>query len=351
MNLKDKLKVSFYKNFFSQVKSESKIFFNIVEDEKEGIQDKDIIYLNDSFENHYEIKEFLGEGTSSIVKKVREKKTNKIFAAKIFKTRSKEILQDLKKEFLKMKSLKHPNIINFYKLLINSKTGKIYLILEYFSGQKLTNFSKYQSEAKKKKIFKQLIIGILYLHSHGVIHRDLKPENILIKKSKENDFKLKIIDFNVSKIISHFSHYNYLSKKNYKIGSVTGTIDYSAPEMLKNSLYSEMVDVWSAGCCLYFLICGKKLFREKKVSFFMNEIFQDEIFFDEESFFSFEVRDLIRKMVCVDYKKRIVCSDVIFHPWFKKREVVFENRSRNLSDFVVRNRKCGFGKKNTNTIF
>ena len=336
MNLKEKLKVSFYKNFYSKISSKSKIFLTIPEKKKQEIH-KDIYYLQNNFTDYYEIKNILGEGTSSIVKKVREKKTNKIFVAKIFKTRSKEILEDLKREFLKMRSLNHPNILKFYKMLIDSNSGKVYLILEYFEGKKFLKFSKLKSEIEKKKIFKQLIIGILYLHSNGVIHRDIKPDNILIKKSKENDYKLKIIDFNVSKIIDIYQNYNYFSKKNYQMGSVTGTIEFSAPEIFKNIIYSEMVDIWSAGCCLFYLISGKKPFNEKIIENFINEITQNEVsFVNHDDIFSENAKDLIRKMICVDYKKRIVCSDVIFHPWFQNEEEVIENRIRNLSDYVVK---------------
>ena len=47
---------------------------------------------------------------------------------------------------------------------------------------------------------RQLLLGIGYLHECGIIHRDLKPENILIETISEEEFRIKITDFGLSKL-------------------------------------------------------------------------------------------------------------------------------------------------------
>ena len=52
----------------------------------------------------------------------------------------------------------------------------------------------------------------------------------------------------------------------------TGTVQYRAPEMLQNFEYTEMVDQWSAGCVLYFIICKKRAFSEQNLEKLVKKI-------------------------------------------------------------------------------
>jgi len=74
-----------------------------------------------------------------------------------------------------------------------------------------------------------------------IVHRDIKPENILV----DSNYQIKLIDFNVSR------------KFNFgRLLTVTGTPEYNAPEIINGEEYSEKVDVWSAGLCLYQMVAG-----------------------------------------------------------------------------------------------
>jgi serine/threonine protein kinase len=68
----------------------------------------------------------------------------------------------------------------------------------------------------------QLIIGVQYLHSFGIVHRDLKLENVMMSDSSNSAIP-KIVDFGLSKIIGP----NETAREPF------GTIGYSAPEVLK----------------------------------------------------------------------------------------------------------------------
>jgi len=95
--------------------------------------------------------------------------------------------------------------------------------------------------------------GLHHIHSNKVIHRDLKPENCIIDK----DYRLKIIDFGLSKIASKREHG----------GILLGTLEYVAPEVHKlrgaNDAYEAPVDCWAAGVIMFLLISGELPFKGK----------------------------------------------------------------------------------------
>lgn len=87
-------------------------------------------------------------------------------------------------------------------------------------------------------------------------------------KTKEgfvlSNLKLKIIDFNVSRS-RKITTYNPDSKKNLLLMSIAGTPQFSAPELLNNiTCYTEQVDIWSVGCLMFYLACGKLPYNGNK---------------------------------------------------------------------------------------
>ena len=85
-------------------------------------------------------------------------------------------------------------------------------------------------------------MGIDYLHKKSVIHRDLKPENLLIDK----DGNIKLCDFGWSAESSSFE----------KRTTFCGTVDYLAPEMIKNQPHDHSLDIWCTGILLFELLHG-----------------------------------------------------------------------------------------------
>lgn len=102
-------------------------------------------------------------------------------------------------------------------------------------------------------ICKKILLGLNYLHSHGICHRDIKPENILVSSGKAttvmikglnafvSDYSdVKIVDFNVSKFLGlkGKQKYSSLAKENIRMFTNTGTYHYKAPEILLDSEYT-----------------------------------------------------------------------------------------------------------------
>jgi len=94
------------------------------------------------------------------------------------------------------------------------------------------------------------------MHGEGVVYRDLKPENILIDK----DGFVRITDFGLSKIIGEYTDMNIRSQ------TFCGTLEYMAPEMMKNSNYDSCVDWFSFGLVLFEMLSGKNPFKANATS-------------------------------------------------------------------------------------
>jgi serine/threonine protein kinase len=80
-----------------------------------------------------------------------------------------------------MSVMSHPYLV-FFKESITTKTH-IYIITELVKGKDLFDFVKdlkYLEEPEVMYIIEQVLIGVLYIHSLGILHRDLKPENIMV---------------------------------------------------------------------------------------------------------------------------------------------------------------------------
>lgn len=215
------------------------------------------------------------------------------------------------REINSLRLLNHPNIVNLVEVL---KSGKyIGIVLEYASGGELFDYilqHKFLKENVAKKLFAQLVSGVDYMHSKGLIHRDLKLENLLLDKHR-----------NI--IISDFGFVNSYNKdKNDLMKTSCGSPCYAAPELvLTQSPYSgKKVDIWSLGVILYAMLAGYLPFDDDAenedgadIIKLYHYICSTPLTFPE--YVSPLARDLLRKIIVSDPEKRISMDDIRNHPW------------------------------------
>lgn len=109
------------------------------------------------------------------------------------------------REFKILSKLKgHPNIVEGVEYIPEFLRSRGYLVMEKVQGQHLLNYTMDHGPVDEdiaKVIVKQVIEGVDYMHESGVIHRDLNPTNLFI--TNEETKQIKILDFNVSKLVEN----------------------------------------------------------------------------------------------------------------------------------------------------
>ena len=254
--------------------------------------------------DEYIILETIGEGTFGKVKLGIHKPTKQEVAIKIYEKKnfiSSKNLFLFKKEISILKKLNHPNVIKIYNIIEDELN--YYIIMEYASKGELFNYivsKKKLEENEASSFYCQLIYGIEFIHEHGITHRDLKPENLLIK---DNNI-LTIIDFGLSNEYS----------KNQLLSTPCGSPSYAAPEMILGNKYNGLsTDIWSSGIILYAMVCGHLPFEDKDRENLYKKILTCNC--DLPNFLSENCKDLIKKILCVNEKKRIDINGIKNHPF------------------------------------
>eukprot|EP01069_Polyplicarium_translucidae_P001351 Polyplicarium_translucidae@DN1633_c0_g1_i1.p1 len=250
----------------------------------------------------------LGKGSYGSVVKARHLKTGVIRAVKIVYKPRIENLTRLKREILIMKRLDHPNIIKLFEVYEDQKN--LYLIMELCTGGELFDRiikSGHFSERYAANIMRQVFGAISYCHASDVMHRDLKPENLLFADASPLS-ALKVIDWGFAAKCG----------KDHKFTSVVGTPYYVAPEVLFGS-YDKQCDIWSAGVILYILLCGYPPFHGKDNKEILRKVKIGDYSFEPQHWkrVSDPGKDLVRRLLTYDPRKRLAAADALQHPWLQ----------------------------------
>jgi serine/threonine protein kinase len=173
---------------------------------------------------YYHFEKLLGHGASGKVYLVYHRETGEKFACKVIKKDgSMNDAQSMTTEIEIMKRIRHRYIVSLYELFESAQC--MWLILELVEGTGLRGVlaaSSHYSEEMAARYVKQMLAGIHYLHSHGVIHRDLKIDNMLLHGDLETGM-VKIADFGLSALIKPGTK-GYDLDESQKRKTFTGTI-------------------------------------------------------------------------------------------------------------------------------
>ncbi|KAK5111757.1 hypothetical protein LTR62_004677 [Meristemomyces frigidus] len=229
--------------------------------------------MADEEDQKYEVLQKIGQGSFGIIRKVRHKSTGTILCRKeiSYSRMSEKEKQQLGAELDILKTLRHPNVVQYYHRSHLKSSSDIHLYMEYCGNGDLGGYIKklkkdnvLAEEEFVWQIFAQLVSALYRCHegenapapgqppvvkvqkafqtkqgSQKILHRDLKPENVFLGENNA----VKLGDFGLSKIIA--SH-DFAS-------TYVGTPFYMSPEICAAERYSHHSDVWSLGCILYEL--------------------------------------------------------------------------------------------------
>jgi serine/threonine protein kinase len=226
----------------------------------------------------YEILAPLGAGGMGEVYRAKDTRLDRTVAIKVLPSHlssDPELKQRMEREAKAISALQHANICTLHD--IGTQDGTDFLVMEYLEGQTLAErLAKGPLPIDQVlKIAIEIAQALEKAHQRGIIHRDLKPANVMLTKAGA-----KLMDFGLAKpemaiapqavgpftpstptmnLASLTSAASPLTQK----GSIVGTFQYMAPELLQGAEADARSDLFSFGCVLYEMITGRRAFEGK----------------------------------------------------------------------------------------
>ncbi|UJR22513.1 hypothetical protein I4U23_025563 [Adineta vaga] len=287
------------------------------------------MFSHDEKISHYDVSHILGKGGFATVHAARRKSDDLLVACKMIdrkkleqenghyfpsypthrhpipSSRSTSMLDRLNAEITIHHQVKHPNIVELLNCFCDDKY--VYLILELCSNGDLEHYlqeKKTLSEHETRNICKQVVEGMVYLHSHGIIHRDIKLSNLLLTDT----FDVKIADFGLAKKLP-------LTREQTN-ETMCGTPNYISPEIASRHPHSFATDVWSLGILIVTLLIGRPPFDTDTVHETLSKVTQEK--YELPTTFSEEAQDLVNSILRKRPEDRPTLIEIRDHPFFSK---------------------------------
>ena len=221
------------------------------------------------FFGEYEVESVLGKGAMGMVYLARDKRIGRRVALKTVQVQQQfedeseatEFYQRLQREAEVCGAMQHPNIVTLYEPGYENNVIS-FLATEWVDGESLRDRLKRSKPLPLEealRISEDILRGLAYAHTKGVIHRDIKPANILLS----TDGQAKIADFGIARPVD-----STLTA----VGSMLGTPNYMSPEQVKCADVTARSDLFSVGVVMYELLCGVKPFSAADVSSILRNV-------------------------------------------------------------------------------
>lgn len=164
-----------------------------------------------------------------------------------------EAVARFEREGQRLGALQHSNIVALHDC--GHENGVAYLVMEYLAGELLSDYLARKVSLNIDEfvpIAAQILKGIGYAHSRGLMHRDLKPSNIMLMVRKGRANFVKILDFGMAKLVE--------GEHEVTAEQIVGTANYIAPEQIRGEPLDVRVDVYALGVLFYVMLAGRMPF-------------------------------------------------------------------------------------------
>ena len=238
----------------------------------------------------YEILSPLGAGGMGEVYRARDTRLDRTVAIKVLPSHLSSdpgLKQRLERESKAISALQHPNICTLFD--VGSQDGVDFLVMELLEGQTLADRLEKGPLplAQVVTIGSEIAQALEKAHRQGIIHRDLKPANIMLTKSGA-----KLMDFGLAKPelamsgasggltpstpTMSFASLTSAASPLTQNGSIVGTFQYIAPEVLQGQEADARSDIFAFGCVVYEMVTGRRAFEGKSQISVLSAILEKE---------------------------------------------------------------------------
>jgi serine/threonine-protein kinase len=213
--------------------------------------------------NRYQVGELIGRGGMAEVHIGYDTRLGRSVAIKILRpdlARDPSFQTRFRREAQAAAGLNHPAIVAVYDTgeeTIVSPTGERqivpFIVMEYVEGHTVRDILKEGAAApidEAVEIIAGVLTGLEYAHAAGLVHRDIKPANIMLTPTGA----VKVMDFGIARALAD------VGQTMTQAQAVIGTAQYLSPEQARGEEVDARSDLYSVGCVLYELLCGRPPF-------------------------------------------------------------------------------------------
>lgn len=211
---------------------------------------------------HYRVVEKIGEGGMGLVYRAYDEVLRRDVALKVVKklaVSNPAASQDLMREARASSSLAHPNICTIYE--VGETDGEVYIVMELVEGKSLHALSA-DAGLPPELVLRyaaQIASALARAHDKGIIHRDLKSANVIATP----EGLVKVLDFGLAKNLDggKIDGKTRTIESPSESSTMSGTLPYMAPEVLRGEAADYRSDLWGLGVVLYEITSGRTPFR------------------------------------------------------------------------------------------
>lgn len=324
------------------IESEQRLIGRVLDDTR--LEDRGLQFLASSssrIQIRWQQGRFIGGGTFGTVYLGVSLDTGGLMAVKEIRFQdinsTPGMYKQIKDEMSVMEMLSHPNIVEYYGIEVHR--DKVYIFEEYCQGGSLAQLLEHgriEDEMVTQVYTLQMLDGLVYLHSKGVVHRDIKPDNILL----DHMGVIKFVDFGAAKVLAKNSKTIQRSRRPGITGpgsiagmvgsdgkpaapaSLQGTPMYMSPEVIKGETRGRRgaMDVWSLGCVVLEFATGQRpwsqLDNEWAIMFHIGMAQQHPPLPDISQMSELGI-DFIRQCLIIDPYERPSAAEMREHPWIQ----------------------------------
>jgi eukaryotic-like serine/threonine-protein kinase len=219
---------------------------------------------------NYKIESVISRGGQATVYKCRHLMLERVDAVKVMPglvTNNDRAFADFRQEGKIAARLLHPNIVTVHDA--GETDGVFYIAMSYVEGPNLYTFctsldrnhGQRLTEAATRRairLFHQVAVALDAAHGERLVHRDVKPANILVAHAGDEEERVVLVDFGISKLLDESQ-----SAVNLTDG-FRGTLPYAAPERLIGETGDGRCDQYSFACCVYHCLVGEPPFPRRR---------------------------------------------------------------------------------------